>query len=127
MNFVNREIKAELAGLSPDRSLARVLVDERKWPIRYDWIETIAIAFDVATITLASVCASVLYQLSEGMHVDLGQPIGSAALVSVLFTLFLKSQGQYRPTELLMWRRQIRLVFATWLGVFLLLAGIVFS
>ena len=78
-------------------------------------------------LTTASLCANIFYQVNDGMRVDLGQPLSSAALVSALFILFMKSQGLYKPVELLMLRRQVRLTFATWAGVFLLLSGIVFA
>jgi Undecaprenyl-phosphate glucose phosphotransferase len=120
MNFVDRRVGAKLAS---DLALA----EERKWPLRYESIEAAAICFDVATIALAGICASILYPISEGARLDFGQALGSAALVSALFSLLLKSQGLYSPTELLMWRRQIRLVFATWAAVFLLLSGVVFT
>jgi putative colanic acid biosynthesis UDP-glucose lipid carrier transferase len=129
MNFVSRpKIDFVEAGGVVARDLNRIVSGKpAKWPIRYEWIETLAIVFDVATIVSASVCASVLYQLSEGLRVELGQPLGSAVLVAVLFSLVLKSQGRYNPSELLIWRRQVRLIFAAWAGVFLLLAGIVFA
>src|ERR1700739_5008778 len=112
MNFAERRVGAELAdGLA--------FAAERKWPIRYESIEAATICFDVATIALTSICAAILYPLSGDAQLDLGQAIGSSALVSVLFSLLLKSQGLYRPAELLMLRRQIRLVFATWAAVFL--------
>jgi len=130
MNFVIPSIKVEFleAGEVSSRDLTGIPVEDRsKWPIRYDWMEPAAIAFDVATIVLASLCASILYQLGTGLHVELGQPFGSAVLVSVLFSLLLKCQGRYKPTELLIIRRQIRLIFATWAAVFFLLAAIVFA
>jgi putative colanic acid biosynthesis UDP-glucose lipid carrier transferase len=129
MNFIGRsKVEFAQAGEVPTRDLAQILSnDTGKWPIRYEWVETAAIVFDVATIVSASVCASILYHLSEGLHVELEQPLGSAILVAALFGLLLKCQGRYKPTELLIWRRQIRLIFAAWAGVFLLLAGIVFA
>jgi putative colanic acid biosysnthesis UDP-glucose lipid carrier transferase len=120
MNFVNREMEAKLAGGLP-------VIEERRWPIRYESIETITICIDVATIALAGIGASIFYQVHEGGRLDLGQALGLAALVSTLFGLLLKSQGLYRPTELIMLRRQIRLIVATWSAVFLLLCGIVFA
>jgi putative colanic acid biosynthesis UDP-glucose lipid carrier transferase len=119
MNFVDRRV-GELAG---DLAVA----GERKWPIRYESVEAVTICFDVATIALAGVCASILYSFNDGGRLDLEQALGSAALVSTLFSLMLKLQGLYRPAELLMWRRQVRLIFATWAAVFLLLSGIVFA
>src|ERR1700752_2279968 len=102
MNFVDRRV-GELAG---DLAVA----GERKWPIRYESIETATICFDVATIALAGVCASILYSFNDGGRLDLEQALGSAALVSTLFSLLLKLQGLYRPAELLMLRRQVRLI-----------------
>jgi putative colanic acid biosynthesis UDP-glucose lipid carrier transferase len=123
MNFVNRSLEAELAGQNAPATVAQ----GRKWPIRYESIETSAIVFDLVTIALASVCASIIYRLSEGMYLDLGRPVGSAVLVWALFSLLLKSQGLYKPAELLMWRRQLRLVLVNWIAVFLLLSGTVFA
>lgn len=117
MNFVNQHVQAKLAGDLP-------AIEEGKWPVKYESVEAIAICIDVATIALACVCASVIY---EGFRLDLGQALGSAALVSTLFSLLLKSQGLYRPTELTMLRRQIKLIVASWIAVFLLLSAIVFT
>lgn len=129
MNFVGRQkVEAAEAGEVAARDLKRIFLDKaRKWPIRYEWIESVAIGFDLVTILSASYCASLLRQLNEGLQIELEQPLGSATLVAVLFCLLLKCQGQYRPTELLIWRRQIRLIFLAWVSVFLLLAGIVFA
>ncbi len=129
MNFMNRQ-KVGIAEAEEvaARDLKGIFLDKaRKWPIRYEWIETAAIGFDAATIVSASYCASLFYQLNNGLRLELEQPLGSATLVAVLFCLLLKCQGQYKPAELLIWRRQIRLIFLTWAGVFLLLAGIVFA
>lgn len=120
MNFVNRPVEAKLTVGLP-------AAEEGKWPIKYESVEAIAICTDVATIALAAVCASILYQVNEGLQPQVGQALGSAALVSTLFTLLLKSQGQYRPTALMMLRRQTGRVIASWAGVFLLLSGIVFA
>ena len=86
MNFVNRSLEADLAGQNAP-GFTHVEGEGRKWPIRYDSIETTTIVSDLATITLASVCASIIYRLSEGMYLDLGRPIGSAVLVWALFSL----------------------------------------
>jgi putative colanic acid biosynthesis UDP-glucose lipid carrier transferase len=94
MNSVDQRVEAKLAGDLP-------FAEERKWPIRYESVEVATVCLDVATIALAGVCASVLYQLDQGARLDLGQALGSAALVSTLFSLLLKSQGLYRPTELI--------------------------
>jgi Undecaprenyl-phosphate glucose phosphotransferase len=127
MNLINRHIEAELSDRLPAHNLGRSESALRKWPIRYDYVEDIVIVFDVATITAASSCASLLYRTDEVLRVVLGQALGSAALVSALFILILKSQGLYRPAELLTFRRQMQMVFTSWAGVFLLLAGIVFA
>jgi Undecaprenyl-phosphate glucose phosphotransferase len=119
MNFVDQRVEAKLAG---DLALA----EERKWPLRYDSVEAATICLDVAAVATAGICASILYPVSEGARLDLGQALGSAALVSTLFSLSLKSQGLYRPAELLVLSRQVRLVFATWAMVFLLLSVVVF-
>src|SRR4051794_39336387 len=126
MNFIDQRLHAELRSSAfQGRDVPPVPI--RKWPIRYHSIEAATILFDVATIALAGVLATCAHHVHEGMRVDLGQPIGSAILVATLFTLCLKSQGLYEPTALLAWRRQARMIFATWAGVFLLLSGIVFA
>jgi putative colanic acid biosynthesis UDP-glucose lipid carrier transferase len=125
MNFISRDIKAALP--YPAHNLGHSESASRKWPIRYHYVEAIAIVFDVATITAASLCASLFYRADEVLRLVLGQALGSAALVSALLILFLKSQGLYRPAELLTLRRQVKMVFTSWAGVFLLLAGIVFA
>ncbi|QIP04363.2 undecaprenyl-phosphate glucose phosphotransferase [Bradyrhizobium symbiodeficiens] len=126
MNFIDQRLQAKLQS-SAFQECDVPPVPIRKWPIRYHSIEAATILFDVATIALASVLATCAHHVHEGMRVDLGQPIGSAILVATLFTLCLKSQGLYEPTALLAWRRQARMIFATWAGVFLLLSGIVFA
>lgn len=127
MNLIHRHIEPDLIHPVSARSLGRLESTSRKWPIRYDYVEAIAIVFDVATIAAASACASIFYRVNGVLPLELGQALGSAALVSALFILFLKSQGLYRPAELLMFRRQMQMVFTSWTGVFLLLAGIVFA
>src|SRR6185437_12937033 len=119
MNFVDQRVEAKLTG-HPS------LVEERKWPLPYESVEAATICFDVVTIALAGICASILHPMA-GMRLDLEQALGAAALVAALFSLLLKSQGLYRPAELLMLRRQVRFVFATWATVFLLLSGVVFT
>jgi putative colanic acid biosynthesis UDP-glucose lipid carrier transferase len=118
MNFIDQRVGAKLAGDLP-------AAEERKWPIRYEYVEAATICLDVVTIALAGVCASALSQVDQTARLDLGQALGSAALVSALFGLLLKSQGLYRPTELLRLGRQIRMVVTAWATVFVLLAGIV--
>jgi Undecaprenyl-phosphate glucose phosphotransferase len=125
MNLINRHLEVDAP--LPAHNLGHTDPALRKWPIRYDQSEAIAVAFDVATITAASLCASLFYRTDEVFRLVLGQALGSAALVSALFILSLKSQGLYRPAELLTFRRQVKMVFTSWAEVFLLLAGIVFA
>jgi Undecaprenyl-phosphate glucose phosphotransferase len=102
--------------------------NERKWPLRYHSIGAAAIILDVLTIGAASLASSLIYDFYwQGMHVDLGKPLGLAMLVSVLFCLALNSQGMYKPLELLGWQRQVRSVIGTWVIICLLLTGIVFT
>lgn len=132
MNFINNQVFEEqvraagVAGFPAPDSPAAV-PNTRKWPLRYDSIAAAAVILDVMTITLASLFASLTYDLYEGMYVDFGRALGLGALVSVLFCLFVNSQGLYSPTELLGWRRQLRLIFGTWAIIFLLLSGLVFA
>lgn len=126
MNFVHRDVSVEVSRAPSGRAVLSQL-SRRKWPIRYDSIESVAISLDIATIILASFASCFLYELVEGMSFDFGLATGSAALVTALFGLLLKSQGRYKPTELLMLRRQVRLVFIAWAAIFLMLSGIVFA
>src|SRR6478735_8719187 len=99
MSLINHHIEADLLHPLSVHNLGRSA--SRKWPIRYDYLGAIAIVFDVATITAASLCASLFYRADEDLRVVLEQALGSAAVVSALFILFLKSQGFYRPAMLL--------------------------
>ena len=59
MNFVNRHL--------PDRNdTARVSLEpsvssRHKWPLRYDWIEPVALCADIATILLAAIVGAILW------------------------------------------------------------------
>jgi Undecaprenyl-phosphate glucose phosphotransferase len=131
MSFVNKQTFDKHIVPSLERLTGSERVSARpagrKWPIRYDSIASTAIVLDVASITLASVCASFGYDLYQGMYVDFTKPLALAALVSILFCLGLNSQGLYSPTELSGWQRQLRRVFATWAIIFLLLSAMVFA
>jgi Undecaprenyl-phosphate glucose phosphotransferase len=127
MSFVEKRTTATVAEGIQFPRFAESRSAGRKWPIRYHSLEPAAVFCDIATIFFASVSATLVYHFHIGMYVDLGKPVGLAALVSALFCLVLKSQGLYSPTELLMWRRQLRAVLMTWTGVFLLLSAIVFA
>src|SRR4051794_3711791 len=99
----------------------------RKWPIRYDNLEPLAIATDFLTIISASILSGLSYHFQESTPVDVGKSIGAGILVSTLFVSLMKIRGMYRPTELLVLRNQIRAVCLAWMSVFLLLAGTVFA
>jgi putative colanic acid biosynthesis UDP-glucose lipid carrier transferase len=124
MNFVERPIRRDLSNRVSDRSFVE---PGQKWPIHYDSLELLAIVADLASIFLISVACGVLYHLQMfGTAGGIGKALGSAALVSVLFTSLMKILGMYKPTELLALRSQIRAAFLVWIGVFLLLSGTVF-
>jgi putative colanic acid biosynthesis UDP-glucose lipid carrier transferase len=126
MNFINRHIPASAASKVTSASFGPSLNGPRKWPIRYESIEWLAICTDVATILLASVLSAALYRIDGGWTAaDFGKAVGSAIIVSALFVSLLKMRGMYRATELLVLRNQIRTVCLVWTLVFLLLAGAV--
>jgi putative colanic acid biosynthesis UDP-glucose lipid carrier transferase len=100
----------------------------RKWPIHYHSVEPLTIVADLATIVLASVLSSLLYDLqASGVPGDVGKSLGAAVLVSALFISSMKIREMYRPSEMLVLRNQIRAVCLAWTSVFLLLAGTVFA
>jgi putative colanic acid biosysnthesis UDP-glucose lipid carrier transferase len=119
--------------LNPDSLSAQGLTDlqyeGRKWPIRYDFIEPLAILADIATIVLSSVVAGLLYHyLQDRGTVDyVSKSLGSAILVSTVFISLMKIRGMYKPAELLVLPKQIRALCLTWITVFLLLAGAIFA
>jgi putative colanic acid biosynthesis UDP-glucose lipid carrier transferase len=119
--------------LNPDSLSAHGLTDlqyeGRKWPIRYDFIEPLAILADIATIVLSSVVAGLLYHyLQDRGTVDyVSKSLGSAILVSTVFISLMKIRGMYKPAELLVLPKQIRALCLTWITVFLLLAGAIFA
>lgn len=128
MNFVKHPIGADLSDGVSARGLDEQPHGGRKWPIRYDSVELLAIVADFATIVLASVFSGISYHLQEtGPPGDIGKSLGSAILVSALFISLMKIRGMYRPAELLVLRHQIRAVCLAWTSVFLLLAGTVFA
>jgi Undecaprenyl-phosphate glucose phosphotransferase len=101
---------------------------ERKWPISYRAVETVANFTDVVIIFSASILTGVIYHLqSEGTFGTPAQYIGSAAVVAALFVSLMQSSGMYNPTKLLDLRSQLQRIAFTWCSVFLLLAGVVFA
>ena len=128
MTSVKQSVGVDLSNGAFARSLEGQLQGGRKWPIRYDSVEPLAIVTDLATIVLASVLSGLSYHVQEsGTPGDVSKYFGSAILVSALFISLMKIRGMYRPTELLLLRNQIRAVCLTWVSVFLLLAGTVFA
>jgi putative colanic acid biosysnthesis UDP-glucose lipid carrier transferase len=128
MNIVKRFADEGRPNNSSAHELAFPLRDGRKWPIRYDYVEPLAIVGDFATILVASVVSGLSYHLhGVGSAGDISQSIGAATLVSALFISLMKIRGMYRPTELLVLRGQIRGICLVWISVFLFLAGTVFA
>jgi putative colanic acid biosynthesis UDP-glucose lipid carrier transferase len=128
MKFGNHPIGAEISDAGAVRALELQPYARRKWPIRYDSLEGLAAATDFVAIVLVSVLSGLLYRFHDsGGPIDLSKSVGSGILVSALFISLLKLQGMYGPTELLLFRNQIRAVCLTWISVFLLLAGTVFA
>jgi Undecaprenyl-phosphate glucose phosphotransferase len=126
MNFVNRDLTVNVTGDVAAPSLARPLKADRKWPIRYESIELLAICIDIATILLASILSALVYRIDNGVTAtNLGKAVGSAMVVAALFVSLSKTNGAYRPTELLVLRHQIRTVCLAWTFVFVLLAAAV--
>src|SRR5215212_4774005 len=128
MKFGNHSTGAEISDAASVGALELQPYARRKWPIRYDSLEALAAATDFVAIVLASVLSGLLYRFHDsGGPIDLSKSVGSGILVSALFISLLKLQGMYGPTELLLFRNQMRAVCLTWISVFLLLAGTVFA
>src|SRR4051794_20382595 len=128
MQFVRQPSGVKISGPGSDRVSNEQSFGARKWPIRYDSLERLAVAADFITIILASILSGLSYNLQEpGTPLDLSKSIGAGILVSTLFVSLLKMRGMYRPAELLGLRNQIRGVCLAWISVFLLLAGTVFA
>lgn len=128
MNFVRRQMDIEVTGGGSAGSLSQHLPVERKWPIHYQSVATLAILADLATIIAASIVAGMIYQLqASGPTGDISKSIASAVLVAALFISFMRTRGMYRPAELLLLRPQLRALVLSWTAVFLMLAGIVFT
>src|SRR4051812_1633807 len=128
MQLVKHPPGVEISDVASVRALSKEPFGDRKWPIRYDSLEPLAMATDFITIVFSSVLSGLSYHLHEaGTPVDISKSIGAGILVSTLFVSLLKMRGMYRPTELLVLRNQIRAVCLAWISVFLLLAGTVFA
>jgi Undecaprenyl-phosphate glucose phosphotransferase len=124
MNFINREIASGLheeIALEEHSSLSGT---QRKWPIRYKWIELVAVCADIVIVCLASIASLFLYQLCSGwIAAGFAHAVGSAIVVSAMFVSLLRVQGMYRPGELLVLRNQIRAVCGALLFAFVVLAA----
>jgi Undecaprenyl-phosphate glucose phosphotransferase len=126
MNFVGHDIRVNVVREVAPCSSSPSPNAPRKWPIRYESIEWLAICSDLATILLTSILSVLLHRIHDSWTAaDLGKAVGSAIIVSALFVCLLKMRGMYRPTELLVLRSQIRAVCLVWTFVFVLLAGAV--
>jgi putative colanic acid biosysnthesis UDP-glucose lipid carrier transferase len=127
LNFVKQREALNSGAIAASVPIKR---DERqKWPIHYLWVEPFAVLADIATITVSSLFAFVLFRLLQdpAQSFDVSRSLGSAIIVSALFISLMKVRGMYRPAELLVLPHQIRAVCLTWMTVFLLLAGVVFA
>jgi Undecaprenyl-phosphate glucose phosphotransferase len=124
MNFVQGRVRVP----EPTRTAQAVPPHERKWPVSYQSIESLAISADVFIIFLSSILAGVIYYyVTFGISGDLLQYIGSAAVVAALFVSLGVGRNLYDPAELLDLKTQLHGVAATWIGVFLFFAGVVFA
>lgn len=121
MNFVNRHFLESVGSEAVPPAYSQPLSSARKWPIRYQSIELLALCADVAAILFASLLATWLYRIYDGSTaVHFGKAVGAALVVSALFASNMRDK--YRPTELLVLRNQVRAVCFAWAFVFLLLA-----
>ncbi|MBR0906421.1 exopolysaccharide biosynthesis polyprenyl glycosylphosphotransferase [Bradyrhizobium liaoningense] len=113
MNFVNRHFPdREIADrVSPGLPASR----QHKWPLRYDAVEHVAVCGDIATILFAGVVSTFLLQAQNGQAAaELSDMIGLALVSAACLVCLLKTQGLYRPVELLVLRNQIRAVCTAW-------------
>src|ERR1044072_6921418 len=103
MNFVNRHFSdREIAHrVSPGLPASR----QHKWPLRYDAVEHVAVCADIATILVAGVVSTFLLQAQNGQAAaELSDMIGLALVSAASLVCLLKTQGLYRPVELLVLR-----------------------
>src|SRR3954452_359514 len=100
MQFGKHPTGVDLSDARSVRALNEEPFGPRRWPIRYDSLEPLAMATDLITIVSASVLAGLSYHAQEsGAPVDFGKSIGAGILVSALFVSLMKLRGMYRPTE----------------------------
>jgi putative colanic acid biosynthesis UDP-glucose lipid carrier transferase len=120
MNFVNRHFPGQE---DTNRiGAGQPVLRQHKWPLRYDSIEYVALCADIATILFASVVSTFLCQAQSGSAAasDLSNALGLALVSAACLVCLLKTQGLYRPAELLVLRSQMRAVWMAWTSLLLL-------
>lgn len=100
---------------------------DKKWPVRYDSVELLALLADIATIFVASLVAAFVQTLLLGAPLELTRLAGVALPTSVVFVAVAKSFNMYLPKALLELRNQVRAVCAIWPGVLCLLVATIFA
>lgn len=124
MNYV--EIPSRLG--SPSIESLESRSRQRKWPISYGAVSSLALTCDALAILLIGNLSGYLYSwyaitLSDGaLHY-----VGSSGMVAALFVCVMKAQDLYDPSELLNFKTQIIRTVATWFSVFLFLSGAAFA
>lgn len=124
MHTARRRFQFETA---QDSGLANSPTQDRKWPVRYDSVELLALLADIATIVTASVIAAFAHKLLLGPPQETSRLVGVALPISVVFVAIAKSCNMYLPKALLDLRNQVRAVSAIWLGVSVLLVATTYS
>src|SRR3954470_1866511 len=110
MQFIKHPPGVENFGAGSVDALDQQASVRRKWPVRYDSLEPLAMAMDFIMIVVASLLSGLSYHLYDPAQTDPGKLVGAGILVSALFVPLLKIRGMYRPTELLTLRHQIHAV-----------------
>ena len=101
---------------------------KRKGAIPYSAIAPIAMTCDAIIVALMSFTAGIGYSLY--LYGNTGNFLQFEALAAILAALFItlgKSNGHYRPSELLSLKSQIPGITIRWIGIFLFLAGVAFT
>jgi len=121
MSVIDRHFAAATR-VEPNAPGAETHAAGRRWPIRYQAIETLAMVADVVAILASCLLAGAL----NGADRDsFGKAMGAAIVIAALFVSLLKMRGLYRPLELLALRSQARAATIAWTQVFILLAAAV--
>jgi Undecaprenyl-phosphate glucose phosphotransferase len=96
--------------------------------IRFDLIEPASLAGDFIIIVLSGILADAGYRwlfLSAGIHIFNSIPLD--ILVFANFVALMTAQQNYRPTNLINTKRQVRYVAINWLFIFLILVAVAFT